>query len=233
MEETSTEPVVERYGFSFSKDWFTKHKVIWVPLIENFKPKRILEIGSFEGRSTCWIINEAVKYGALEVVCVDTWQGGEEHEGMDFDLIERRFDSNIRNLMENAKILNAVEVHKMKGTSCGALAKLMADHCEFDLIYIDGSHMATDVLSDAVMAFRLLRVGGVMVFDDYAVADDTTDLLHHPRVAIDAFMNIYRNKMKKIAFKVKNEEGEDVDFEEKLAKDKLALYQLYTTKIAE
>ena len=33
--------------------------------------------------------------------------------------------------------------------------------------------------------------------------------------------------------KAELEEGEDVDFEEKLAKDKLALYQLYTTKIAE
>lgn len=37
----------------------------------------------------------------------------------------------------------------------------------FDLVYIDGSHLRLDVLSDASMAWRLLREGGVMVFDDY------------------------------------------------------------------
>ena len=37
----------------------------------------------------------------------------------------------------------------------------------FDFIYIDPSHQAPDILTDAVLAFKLLRLSGVMVFDDY------------------------------------------------------------------
>lgn len=39
----------------------------------------------------------------------------------------------------------------------------------FDLIYVDGGHSAADVLADAILSFSLLRVGGILVFDDYAV----------------------------------------------------------------
>jgi len=37
----------------------------------------------------------------------------------------------------------------------------------FDFIYIDGDHSSSQVLTDAVLAFRLLRTGGIMAFDDY------------------------------------------------------------------
>lgn len=33
------------------------------------------------------------------------------------------------------------------------------------VVYIDGSHWAKDVLTDAVMAWRLLKEGGVMILD--------------------------------------------------------------------
>ena len=38
---------------------------------------------------------------------------------------------------------------------------------EFDFIYIDSDHSPTAVLADAVLAWPLLKVGGVMIFDDY------------------------------------------------------------------
>ena len=36
-----------------------------------------------------------------------------------------------------------------------------------DFIYVDGSHQAHDVLCDAILSFKLLRVGGIVCFDDY------------------------------------------------------------------
>ena len=36
----------------------------------------------------------------------------------------------------------------------------------FDFIYVDASHRAPDVLLDAVLAFQLLRIGGLIIFDD-------------------------------------------------------------------
>jgi hypothetical protein len=34
------------------------------------KPKNVLEIGSFEGRSTCWLLENT----DAKVTCVDTWE---------------------------------------------------------------------------------------------------------------------------------------------------------------
>ena len=37
----------------------------------------------------------------------------------------------------------------------------------FDLVYVDGGHSAAEVFADAVLALKLLKVGGVLIFDDY------------------------------------------------------------------
>ena len=62
----------------------------------------------------------------------------------------------------------------------------------FDFIYIDGSHMASDVLSDAILSFELLKIDGIMGFDDYLWKLPNTDnLLTNPKIAIDTFTNIF------------------------------------------
>ena len=60
----------------------------------------------------------------------------------------------------------------------------------FDFIYIDGSHIAKDVLTDACMAWPLLKPKGLMVFDDY-MWGSPRDILHRPKPAIDAFTNLF------------------------------------------
>jgi predicted O-methyltransferase YrrM len=44
------------------------------------------------------------------------------------------------------------------------------------------------------MAWRVLRDGGVMVFDDYMWGDPRMPM-HRPKIAIDAFMNIFAAEM--------------------------------------
>ena len=62
----------------------------------------------------------------------------------------------------------------------------------------DGSHEAPDVLCDAVLAFRLLKNGGLLGFDDYLFmqgAIPERQLLECPKPAIDAFVNLYFRKL--------------------------------------
>lgn len=51
-------------------------------------------------------------------------------------------------------------------TSLRYLADLGRDE-KFDLIYVDGSHHGDDVMLDVVLFFEHLKVGGVMILDDY------------------------------------------------------------------
>ncbi|GLC42910.1 hypothetical protein PLESTB_001813600 [Pleodorina starrii] len=65
----------------------------------------------------------------------------------------------------------------------------------FDLVYVDGSHMRADVLTDAVMAWQLLKVGGVLVFDDYLWDQYADNPVCHPAEAVDAFLRVFAHQL--------------------------------------
>lgn len=180
--------------YKFTKDWFNWAPAVWEQLIPHLPgepgKRQFLEIGSFEGRSAVWIV-ENMMQDKDSLTCIDTWEGGEEHTDDEIYGIEDRFDHNLDLLQ--AKFPDRW-VYKYKGTSAKELASLLAsvdDYIpDYDFIYIDGSHIAKDVLTDACMAWQLLKPGGLMVFDDY-MWGPPRDVLHRPKVAIDAFCNIF------------------------------------------
>lgn len=178
-------------GYQFTADWFALHLPVWRQIFANYSPRRILEVGSFEGRSATYMIEECATLEKL--VCADMW---EDYPELDMTGAEARFDNNI-NIARHRRS-NPIYFRKIRGKSVLTLTDLLAQREEFDIIYIDGSHLAPDVLTDAVLAFYLLRVGGLMVFDDYLWRDRETggqDILYVPKVAVDAFTNIFYQKM--------------------------------------
>ncbi|CAG8741307.1 12921_t:CDS:1, partial [Dentiscutata heterogama] len=75
--------------------------------------------------------------------------------------------------------------------SLNALTKLNYESkIKFDFIYIDGSHVASNVLADAILAWNLLKDGGIMIFDDYEW-DRYKEEYNNPKIAIDAFIKCY------------------------------------------
>lgn len=182
----------------FTNDWFgATGRYIWDKILPQLGPTRILEIGSYEGRSACFLIEKLNK--PLEIHCIDTWEGGAEHKNVDMALVKKRFDSNTKTAIANSK--NEVKLQVYTGRSDDVLSKMQAEYQQyFDFIYIDGSHVAADVLCDAVLAFRLLRSGGVMCFDDYLWKDGSpADPINCPKVAIDAFTLIYCKQLEVMA----------------------------------
>ena len=180
--------------YQFTKDWFNWAPEVWTQLIPHL-PERtedgrhFLEIGSFEGRSTVWIMENMMQHGDY-ILCIDTWEGGEEHSEEDMDTVYGRFTHNMQ-LLQTKKALG---LSVCVGTSTQELAHWLVEetenHAHFDFIYIDGSHIAKDVLTDACMAWPLLKPKGMMVFDDY-MWGNPRDILHRPKPAIDAFCNIF------------------------------------------
>jgi predicted O-methyltransferase YrrM len=92
------------------------------------------------------------------------------------------FDANI------AAIGATGRVRKLRGPSAHWLRRLEPE--SFDFIYVDGAHEAPHVLNDAVLAWPLLKLGGLMCFDDYGWAPELP-ALERPAPAIDALLAIY------------------------------------------
>jgi len=175
----------------FTHDWFAVRIPAWERQVGGrFAGKaglRFLEIGSFEGRSACWLLENVLKDPSSRLTCVDPFVG--ESGGLassDIDApaapYEETFDHNVR------AIGAADRVTKIRAPSAVALRTLPLG--AFDCIYVDGSHLAQDVLRDLVMSWDLLKDGGVLAIDDY-VWKTTREPLATPRPAIDAFMSIF------------------------------------------
>jgi cephalosporin hydroxylase len=198
----------------FTNHWFMDNQASWQLLLDQFTPSKVLEIGAYEGQGSCFFIDRIASLRPLSLHCVDTWQGGVEHQAgerdpADMPLVQQRFQANVNLACSGA--MHAVNVQTYQTTSDTALHHLnvQPEHVgSFDLIYVDGSHQAADVLSDAVLAFRLLKLGGVMVLDDYLWLQEVNgqpDVLNAPKIAIDAFTTIYQRKLRQLFGKPNNQ----------------------------
>jgi predicted O-methyltransferase YrrM len=178
--------------YQYTKDWFGWAPRVWEQLIPHLPArKNFLEIGAFEGRSAVWTIENMMEDGG-EIYCIDTWEGGAEHTPEDMDGSELRFDQNIGLVTGNYV---ERKVNKCKGLSTTWLPALAQEKLLFDFIYIDGSHLAKDVLTDACMSWPLLKQNGFMVFDDYAWKPPGFTLLQRPKLAVDSFVNMFEDEL--------------------------------------
>lgn len=182
--------------YQFTKDWFGWAPPVWeqlIPMLSGEAGKRnFLEIGSFEGRSTVWTMENMMQKGDY-IYCIDTWEGGEEHGAEDMQAVFMRFKENTAIAKDKTKVVRGYAMD----TSTTELASKIQDGLQYDFIYIDGSHIAKDVLTDACMAWQVLKPKGIIVFDDY-VWGDPRDILHRPKAAIDAFTNIFAEEVEVI-----------------------------------
>lgn len=183
--------------YEFTNDWFSTTADIpqWEAIFTQLKPKRCLELGSFEGRSAVFMLERLPEGGSL--TCVDTWEGGADLSPDEMKGAEERFDRNTATALGARS--SPVTFLKRKELSVQALADMIVRRNQFDLIYIDASHTAPDVLTDAVMAFRLLAPKGIMIFDDYYwTTKDRGDVLNAPAIAIDMFATIFTRSLRTI-----------------------------------
>ena len=156
--------IYESSIFQFS-DWFTNKIPILIYFLDKCRfPAKInlLEIGSFEGRSSIFFLNyfkEKLSVNSVMLTCVDTWEGSNEkfHEKINFNSVEKNFDSNTKIFSHyiNKKKLTSYDFFKTDNKKL------------YDLIFIDGSHEFKDVLADAQSSFSLLNKKGIIIFDDF------------------------------------------------------------------
>jgi len=183
--------------YEFTNNWFQDEaQYSWSEILNKYKPGRALEVGSYEGASACFLIDTCSKHKPFELHCIDNWKGGVEHTkwALDMEPVFERFKRNVSLARSNAS--HHAKVMTYVGNSDLALAGLLyqGNAQSFDFIYVDGSHIARDVLADAVVSFKLLKIGGIMILDDYLWHQKPPfekNILQIPKLAIDSFVNLH------------------------------------------
>jgi predicted O-methyltransferase YrrM len=167
--------------YEFTRDWFSSRIPSWHKLLGEFKGRdglEALEVGSYEGRSALWLLENILTGENDRLTCVDF---------IESDVVVPRL---LRNL-ELSGCRNKITF--LNEASSRALPTLKYE--SFDLIYIDGGHSADQTYQDAKNAWSLIKIGGLLIFDDYRWKSDR-DESQQPRRGIDGFLATVPSKYK-------------------------------------
>jgi len=147
---------------------------------------KILEIGVYTGIS----ITEILKRVSESVATViDSWEDYYEHDNsikvdtpfLKASEVEKMFYENTVSIKDRITV--------RKGKSSDKLLELLKLNETFNFIYVDASHRCLDVYLDAMIAWKLLKIGGIIAFDDYRF--NMGDILNSPYNAIEEFKKKY------------------------------------------
>lgn len=147
-------PALLPFRFTDSEDWFSTNEDVWRRVILPFLAARavssgsvrMLELGSWEGRSATWLLQNAIRDDAppadWKLICVDH-----------FDLMRTTPGRKRRSDLEyNLRLTGKRDVVDVReGFTVPVLTDLLREGAVFDFAYIDASHKRTDVLLDLAL----------------------------------------------------------------------------------
>ncbi|MDD2769341.1 MAG: class I SAM-dependent methyltransferase [Methylococcus sp.] len=187
---------VEIGGCKFTLYYFLPHVLAWSRHLAHLRGKAnvaALEIGSMEGASACWLLQNILTHSSCNLTCIDTFTLSGQSNALDIyepgnlGAMRDLFEDNIRRVGRQQSVTIIAEPSQI------ALRRLPLSL--YDFIYIDGSHMAIHVLQDAVLAWQSLKPGGVLTFDDFEWGEDEgLGRLCRPKPAIEAFLDIFSGR---------------------------------------
>jgi len=160
----------------FSQDWFTYKISIIKNILNKYQksyPKKILEIGSYEGLSMVFFL---YLFNSSKIDVVDLFHSQ----------YKEIFDKNFK-IVDNGNI----KVFKKNSHN------FLSDNNEsYDLIFVDGGHGYLEVLVDLLYSYKFLNLGGILLIDDYDW--DSTDKSESIRLATNHFLDIIENTFEPI-----------------------------------
>ena len=184
---------IYKKDYVFTVDLFSRHVTLWDKKLSEYKNKEdlsYLEIGVFEGSSLFWMLENILTNPTAKAVAVDPFFDHEEYPDIFYSNLKASgFDEKVTII----KGLSQVEVRKLPLN-------------KFDIVYIDGSHIGKDVLADLVNCWFVLKVGGIMICDDYKETAEKLQLrkwhknvgessMHPPKPAVDCFVDLFEDEI--------------------------------------
>lgn len=191
-------------NYKFTEDWFTQDGLSILDRLDTTQELHILEIGSFEGKSTIWFLENILKNKNSTITCVDPWLNySQDHDSLnsyfrennEWDLTERKTkEIFLHNIIEST---NSDKVIVRQGFSNKILPSLILENKLYDIILIDGNHTAPYVMIDSIMSWELLKIDGIMIFDDYAWGLHKPTTLR-PKESVDYFILSFSDYIKEL-----------------------------------
>ena len=159
------------------RTWTTNREQVFEEMLAGYRGHKahFLEIGSFEGASAIWTLENVLTHPRSSLTCVDNNGLGRG----------RRL---IQNLQTSG---HASKVKVLWADSCD-LRKHVADNA-YDFVYVDGCHEAPVVLQDVLNAYLVCKPGGLVGCDDYVYT--RLENGSRPMEAIDAFLAIFAKRI--------------------------------------
>lgn len=159
-----TEAVEKQYEFTWN--WFSHQIPSWqthLKPLANQPGLAALEIGSFEGHSTCWLLDQVLTAPDSQITCIDLY-------------FQDRFTQNIDRSSATTKVI------KRQGHPLNLLQTLPIN--AYDLIHLDGGSLTGDVQQHVMLCWERLKPGGMLVIDDYQL-QDSNHVIQNFKLAID------------------------------------------------
>ncbi|KAL1758396.1 glycosyltransferase family 8 protein [Schizophyllum commune] len=184
------------YDFTPTQDWFSGNVERWrglFPLVTAPAP-RVLEIGTWEGRSSVFLLEELCK-DAGELVTIDHYDLLQTEAGR---ARRARVEHNLRLARGRSRIIDAFSVPGLM-TVLRDETEAAAAAVGFDWLYVDGSHRADDTFLDGELVWRLARKGAIIIFDDYRWPAESPGSMLHPRRGIDAFLELHAGEFERLS----------------------------------
>jgi predicted O-methyltransferase YrrM len=193
--------------YRFTEEWFDAMIPLWTDLFKQYKQQvgkisNVLEIGCYEGRATIWlcenVLNNLDETYTYDVV--DTFGGSVIESGMKqaMSILAEDENSLENTFRHNISYHNHINFNIHKGMSQKILPTFDPTP-RYDFIYIDASHRADDTFVDAYYAYKMLKTGGLLVFDDYGWKDGTNMHINNsPQLGVDMFKAMYDNELQQV-----------------------------------
>ena len=217
------------YNFPVSKYWFgySELKNYLLNNIDLTKKYNILEIGSFEGCSSCFLSDIVINNTLSTLTCVDPFVSDGSNE-TDHSTLKYKFYSNIKKTQNYNKI-NVVEKFSDDFYSTYNGSK-------FNFIYIDGEHSEKQILKDLDECFSLLDINGMIWCDDYN--NKWKDIFDNWILLKNDYINVIHSGYQIAFIKTKNEfkrkseenrynEWSELPFLQNLSQTEKRMFDLY------
>jgi hypothetical protein len=156
-------------GIAFHTKWWfdEKNRKLWDKYLVRAMPPPIvsyLEIGVGEGHSMRWVLEHLQPKHA---VGIDPYVVKRRSEKEQIATHKANAKLNLADWLQSGVVALDTRSSWEYLIEANSHNNLEPDTEQFDLVYVDGDHRCLRCATDCILAWPLVRVGGIMIMDDF------------------------------------------------------------------